>query len=190
MATLGEWRLVLGHLFVGNQLEGRLNAKRKKMGVNTTQMLVLALLEIGRDRSPSLERPSDLARELHLSRPMISIQLKGLVDEGLVEAAPSRAGDDRRVRRFRLTAKGAKKAKEVEHLLNQLLTVLHVVLPQKQRRPYEQALRQIAEELQDAPPLEGKFAAEKYRADIREARKKAKSAAKGEPASRGRTSST
>lgn len=183
MATVGAWHLVLDHLFVGNQLEERLNAKREKMGVNTTQMLVLALLEMGRARSMPLERPSDLARELHLSRPMISIQLKGLVDEGLVEAAAPRTGDDRRARRFRVTAKGAKKAKEVQNLLDQLFTVLHVVLRQELHRPYGQALRRIAEELQNVPPIEDKFAAEKYRADTRDERKRAKSTAKKRSAS-------
>lgn len=180
MTTFASWGVVVDHLNVASHLEERINGLRKSLRINKTQMLLLALLHEVARSGPTKARagvsPTDLAAQIHQSRAMVSIQLKGLVDEKLVK--PSYPGLDRRFRNFRITPAGEKKAKKVVEMLEQLHTVLGAILQTELERALSRGLRRLVEELPTVPPLTQPYAARQYRADLIRKRRGATVAAK------------
>jgi DNA-binding MarR family transcriptional regulator len=85
-------------LLLGGYIEGH---EGERSG-HTLRTQVLAALA-GKGRSC---RPSDLADELGRTRPQISMVLRTLIDEELVERDDDSPRADRRVRLYRATAEG------------------------------------------------------------------------------------
>lgn len=164
MTTDGAIQLVLDHLNVTNQIQERLNAKRRQLRINTTQMVVLAMLTPGRAATaPEQASAAELAARLLEHRETISIQLKGLAENGLVEVVEPAQGEDRRWRRFRVTKAGAAKGWEARKLLVQLEIVLRTVLGHEMAQIHARAVQRLATDLPEAPPLSHDCAAAQFR---------------------------
>lgn len=167
-------RVVLGHLQVANLIHERLNAKRKKLRINTTQMLILAALSAGnRLNWVTVASVSDLAAELQLGRETVSAQLKGMAEDGLVAVAEPAPDEDQRWRRYRVTSVGEVKAREVRQLLVQLDKVFRVLLGHKLAQAHPRAIGRLAKGLPSAPSLDDAHAADRFRYQtIRERRER------------------
>ncbi|KQW45844.1 hypothetical protein ASD88_13255 [Pelomonas sp. Root662] len=176
--------LVFNHLNVANQIDERLNTMRKAWRLNTTQMLVIADLVATARRPIRLESQvpasaSELAARLQQSRPMISIQLKGLSEDGYVEKVEVGPSSDRRAVRYRLTARGFDQALKVTKVVGQLSVLLRNALGHALSSRYESAVGRLVKKLPEAPALEGPHAAQEFRYETIRKRRRATLAAKG-----------
>jgi len=158
--------LVMNHLNLAYQIEARLNEIRDKLQVNTTQMLVLALLWHPSWRAPRTAGPTELATQLQWSRETVSAQLRELAKVGLVEVVVSEL--DRRTKPYRLTQAGELKAKAARRLLAQLDAILQVFLKYgHDTSAHILAMRRLVNGLADLWPIENDRAAARLKNEIR-----------------------
>jgi DNA-binding MarR family transcriptional regulator len=140
---------------LANQINERLNAKRRKLRINTTQMLILAALPPMEGRtSAQAVTINELAAQLQLGRKTVSAQLKGMAEDGLVEVTEPTANVDRRCKRHRMTRAGQAKALHVWQVLGALDSVFRALLGDKLTRSHPQAIRLLVDGLPTAPPLD------------------------------------
>lgn len=163
--------LVMTHLNLAHQVEARLNEIRDKLQVNTTQMLVLALLWQRPWGTPRAAAPTELAAELQWSREMVSAQLRGLAKEGLVEVVVTER--DRRWKPYRLTEAGELKAKAARGLLAQLNAILQVFLKYgHDTSAHVLAMQRLVNGLADLPPIVNDRAAARLENELRRSARK------------------
>lgn len=155
--------VVLAHLQVGNLLHARLNAINRKLRINPTQMLVLAVMPSAIGRTSTAAGVSEVAKQLQLRRETVSAQLKGMAKKGLVVVAKPAPNDDHRWKRYDVTEAGEVKARQVRQLLTQLDKVLRVLLGHELAQAHPRAIGRLAKGLPGVPPLDDAHAADRFR---------------------------
>ena len=150
------WRLA-GRL--ANHFEG----VRRDFALNQTQILVLLALRRPAHVAPRKITPTDLSREVGLSRSTVSMQMTRLIERGLVvgsdllHARGARlAKPDRRTHLYQLTSKGHDVATVLSDFVDDLSAHLVTVLSAKSYRATVAALISASEALESVPHASSK----------------------------------